>query len=200
MNDFDLDRLSQVWREEPPPAELEWMRRSALNVSRRARFWQRVEAGAAVLVALVVVGLVVISPAPQTFVAGVGAILMLLLTQRRQRRLRAVELKSLTGSTEEMLEQSIARTQAALKRNWFSLIGMGPATLLGSLLAHYAQGRATRPLLPEEIGGFLFALFILLLVVAVVHLIVSIRKGAAELARLQTLRETYRIEAERVSD
>ena len=37
MTDFDLDRLGELWRQDPEPAEIERMRQSAAAISRRAR-------------------------------------------------------------------------------------------------------------------------------------------------------------------
>ena len=37
MSDFDLDRLGDVWRQQPDPAEMERLQRTAAAVSRRAR-------------------------------------------------------------------------------------------------------------------------------------------------------------------
>lgn len=197
MNDFDFDRLSQVWREEPPAAEVEWMRQSAMKVSRRARAAQRLETLAAVLVAAMAVFFVIISPYTQTFVASAGAILVLLTTQRRQRRLRAVELQSLTGGTEQMLDQSIARTQATIKRNRFSLIGIGPATLLGLFLAHSVRGRVeSGPAVEQSTASALSAAVLLLLIGVVIYLAMEIRRSRLELHRLQALRDSYSAEGE----
>ena len=43
MTDFDLDRLGDVWRQQPDPAEMERLQRSAAAVSRRARWAQLVD-------------------------------------------------------------------------------------------------------------------------------------------------------------
>jgi hypothetical protein len=195
MNDFDLERLGEVWREEPPAAEVEWMRRSALEVSRRARMAQRLEAVAALLVGGMAIAFVIVSPSIQTALAAGGAILVLLVTQARQRRLRALELRALTGSTEEMLDQAIARTQAMIKRNWFSLVGMGPATILGLALAHSARLNLAEGPLPEHLsrGRVTVAMALLLLGVAA-YLAVIIRRDRAQLRRLNSHRESYRRE------
>ena len=37
MSDFDLDRLGDVWRQQPDPAEMERLQRTAIAVARRAR-------------------------------------------------------------------------------------------------------------------------------------------------------------------
>ena len=195
MNDFDLERLARVWQEEPPKEEIASMEQSAMRARRRGRAAQWLDAASAGAVAIVVIVLVSISPTLETLLAGGGALVVLLLSQRRQRQLRAIELRSLTGSTEEMLAQSTARTRAALKRNWFSLIGMGPATLLGWLVALYASRRSLRSIFegPIEVTRF-NALVLLLLVAVFIYLATSIRRDRKELRRLQALRLTYRRE------
>ena len=112
-DDFDLDRLGDVWRQRPDPKELEALRRSAEAVRRRARWGQIVEVVAAVVVSAVVLLLVLSNPRTDTVVVGTGAILILLVSQIRQRRQRKLELMSLTGTAEQMLDQSIARIQAS---------------------------------------------------------------------------------------
>ena len=107
MSDFDLDRLGDVWRQQPDPAEMERLQRTAVAVARRARLAAIVDICAAVAVAAVVVILVLANPRSQTFVMGCAAILVLLGSNVRLRKLRQVELKGLTGTTEDMLDQSI---------------------------------------------------------------------------------------------
>ena len=88
MIDFDLDRLGDVWRQRPDPAELEALKRSAEIVRRRARWAQLIDIVAAVVVAAVVLLLVLSNPKVDTLLVGGAAILMLLGTQVRSRRLR----------------------------------------------------------------------------------------------------------------
>ena len=45
MSDFDLDRLGDVWRQQPDPAEMERLQKSAAAVARRARRAQVVDVG-----------------------------------------------------------------------------------------------------------------------------------------------------------
>src|SRR5207237_8830035 len=61
MSDFDLDRLGDVWRQQPDPAEMERLRRTAIAVARRARLGAIVDVLAAVAVAAVVFVLVIIN-------------------------------------------------------------------------------------------------------------------------------------------
>ena len=91
MIDFDLDRLGDVWRQRPDPAELEHLKRSADAVRRRARWAQLIDIVAALVVAAVVLLLVLSNPKADTLLVGGAAILMLLGTQVRSRRLRQRE-------------------------------------------------------------------------------------------------------------
>ena len=111
MSDFDLDRLGDVWRQQPDPAEMERAaahRRSRCAAARALGRDHRHLRGAG---RRGVVIFLVLQSQAQTFVMGSAAILVLLGSNFRQRRLRQVELSSLTGTTEEMLDQSIARVE-----------------------------------------------------------------------------------------
>src|SRR5262245_53102612 len=101
MIEFDLDRLGDVWRERPDPAELERLQRTADRVRRRARWGQTIDIVSAVVVAIVVLLLVLSNPKIDTLLVGGAAILVLLGSQIRYRRLRQDELRSLTGSAEQ---------------------------------------------------------------------------------------------------
>ena len=98
MSDFDLDRLGDVWRQQPDPAEMERLQRTAIAVARRARLAAILDVCTAVAVAAVVIILVITNPRIQTVVMGSAAILVLLGSNLRLRKLRQVELKGLTGS------------------------------------------------------------------------------------------------------
>jgi hypothetical protein len=201
MSDFDLDRLGDVWRQQLDPAELERLQRTAAAVSRRARWAQFVDAGAALVVAAVVILLVAANPQANTFVLGAAAIIGLLGSHIRQRKLRQLELKSLTGGTEDMLNQSVARVEATLKRTRYSLFAIGPALLIGWVFMNAVTGRPVRGLLPGMfaapwfrfvwIGGIL-----LLLAAGAFYFILSIRRGRRELERLVAMRDAYREERE----
>jgi hypothetical protein len=197
-DDFDLERLGDVWRQQPDPKELEELRRTAETVRRRARWAQVVDVAAAVLVAGVVLLLVVSNPKLDTLVVGGAAILVLLLGQQRQRRLRQEELRGLTGTSEQMLDQSIARIRTALKYNRFSLIAMGPAFLVGWLVASSA-GRGGGSIL-ASLGdnawlraGWVAGAVCVMLALAV-FLALKVRRQSRELARLVALRQNYREE------
>jgi hypothetical protein len=201
MTDFDLDRLGDVWREQPDPAEMERLRRTAAAVSRRARRARVVDVGAALAVATAVVLLVLSNPKIGTFLVGGAAILFLLSSNIRLRRLREVELRSLTGGTEDMLDQSIERVEKTLKHNRFSLIAAGPALLVGGLVSVSAGIRRGGSILP--VLNDLPLLRILLLGAAISALVgwaivsaLAMRRGRRELERLVTMREAYRQERE----
>jgi TRAP-type C4-dicarboxylate transport system permease large subunit len=201
MSDFDLDRLGDVWRQQLGPAEMERLQRTAAAVSRRARFSQIVDVLAGLAVSAVVILLVFANPTTETVLMGSAAILVLFGGNVRQRKLRQVELKSLTGSTEDMLNQSIARVEATLKRTRYSLFAIGPALLVGWVFMNAVTGRPVRGLLPSVFdapwfrflwnGGWAFGLAII-----VAAMVLSIRRSRRELQRLVSMRDAYREERE----
>jgi len=200
MSDFDLDRLGDVWRRQPDPAEMERLQRSAAAVSRRARISQILDIVAGVVVSAVVIFLVWMNPTFNTFLMGGAAILVLLGSNVRLRKLRQVELRSLTGNTEEMLDQSIERLRTTLRHNRFTLVALGPALFLGYLLAS-----AARQQIGSFVGGMrdptLFRLVslggaIAFIAVSVIVLILAMRRQRSELERLTAMRESYRQERE----
>lgn len=200
MNEFDLDRLGDVWRQQPDPEEMERLQRTAAAVSRRARWGQVVDIGAAIAVAGVVILLVLSNPRIATVLMGAAAILVLLVSNVRLRKLRQVELRSLTGTTEEMLEQSIDRVANTLRYQIFSLIASGPAVLIGYLAASATQ-RSVGSLMSSLSGvpkfGILWAgaWFVAFAGIAAFG-IFSIRRTRGELGRLTAMREAYRVEGE----
>ena len=200
MTDLDLERLGDVWRRQPDPAEMQRLQRTAAAVSQRARLAQIVDVGAALAVAGVVVLLVLANRGTATVVMGIAAILVLLAGNVRQRKLRQVELRSLAGGTEDMLDQSIERIETTLRHNRFSLIVLGPVLLLALLFAATVERPAEAVLgtvvqLPYFralwVGGWLVAL-----AGSVLFLRQSMRRSGRELERLTAMRETYRQEGE----
>jgi hypothetical protein len=198
MTDLDLDRLGDLWRQRPTAEEMESVRRTAETVRRKARWAQWIDSAAAVLVATIVLVLVLSNPSFDTMLVGGAAIVVLLLSQARTRRLRAEELRSLTGSTQEMLDQSIARARATLKRTRFQLLAMGPSFALGLGVAALVDRNS------GEFYGRLFfesgmALWIVGGAVLVLGLIAfgfnrSMNTTRGELSRLEVLREAYKTE------
>ncbi|HMG48633.1 MAG TPA: hypothetical protein VK614_14390 [Allosphingosinicella sp.] len=195
MTDFDLDRLGDVWRQQLDPAEMERLQRTAAAVGRRARWAQILDILAGAAASVVVIFLVWTNPHFETFLLGGAAILVLLVSNVRLRKLRQVELRSLTGSTEDMLEQSINRLETTLKYKRFSLIAIGPALVVGFLLAWAAganPGVLVAPALRLVWRGTTFAV----LAGVVVYLVFAIRRERRELQRLRAMRESYRLEGE----
>lgn len=195
MTDFDLDRLGDVWRRPPDPAEMERLQRTAAAVSRRARIAQILDILAGAALAVVVIFLVWASPRFETFLMGATAILVLLGSNVRLRKIRNVELRSLAGSTEDMLDQSINRLETTLKHKRFSLIAIGPCLAIGFLLA-WAAG-----VTPVMLGVPAFRLVwrgttFAVLAGAVVFLVIASRRERRELQRLRAMRESYRLEGE----
>lgn len=194
MSDFDLDRLGDVWRQQPSAAELEALKRTAETVRRRARWAQLVDTISAVVIAGVVLVLVLANPKVDTLLVGGAAILIVLGGQVRQRRLRQEELKGLAGSVEEMLDQSIVRVGATLKRSHFSLYAFPPAFLMGLAVAAVVTRGADRPLLAEALSGtslIVAPIVATALAAMAIHLVRAIRRGRAELERLTALRAAY---------
>jgi CHASE3 domain sensor protein len=196
MTDFDLDRLGDVWRQQPDPAEMERLQKSAAAVARRARITQVADVATAVVVAAVVILLVASNPRPDTILIGSAAILVLLGSNIRLRKVRRVELGNLTGSTEDMLDQSIVRTETALRNHRFGLVGVGPAFAVGLVVAWAGRGR---DLLPTVQGGVLAALGLAVVAGAVVYSLRGMRRARREIDRLQAMREAYRREHESTS-
>jgi hypothetical protein len=201
MTDFDLDRLGDVWRQQPDPEEMARLERTAAAVRRHARWGQFADAGSALAVAVIVILLVVSNPQTDTMLVGGAAILVLLGSHMRQRKLRQIELRSLAGGTEDMLDQSVARVEATLKRTRYSLFALGPCMLLGWIFMTAVTDRPVRGFLPDSFDDpkvrFLWNGAILLVLAAgSIYFLLSIRRNRQELDRLVSMREAYREERE----
>ena len=198
MTDFDLDRLGDVWRQQPDPAEMERLQKSAAAVARRARITQVTDIVAAIVVAAVVIFLVASNPRPGTVAMGGAAILVLLFSNIRLRKVRRIELEHLSGGTEEMLDQSIDRVETTVRHHRFSLLALLPAILVGGLVAAFvSQGRAfVSGLETWPLRGMLLPLGIIGVAGAVFFSIRAIGRGRRELERLRAMREAYRRERE----
>ena len=201
MSELDLDRLGGVWRQRPDPAELEELKRAAETVRRRARWAQIVDFVAAIAVSGVVVMLILSNPRPQTLAVGGGAILLLLLSELRSRRLRQKELQSLTGSTKDMLDQSIERVSAAVSRAQSGLWLILPAFLLGLLVAHVTLPRSGGDVARRldgnlDLGDLILAGAVVAMILTTIQVIRSLRKSRRELERLTALRDSYRVDEE----
>lgn len=199
MTDFDLDRLGDVWRQQPDPAEVERLQKSAAAVARRARLSQVFDIGAAVAVSAAVIALVVSNPRPNTILMGAAAILVLLFSNIRLRKVRRAELRTLAGGTEDMLDQSIDRIETTLRYRRFTLIGFGPALIVGALLSAQTERRGLLSLFNDLSPTYRYGLLLagaLILAGAMVVMWRGLRRGHEELDRLRAMREAYRRERE----
>lgn len=200
MTEIDLDRLGDVWRAQPDPAEIERLRQAAEAIQRRARWGQLADFWLALLVSGVILALVIANPELKTSLVGGFVILYLLYGTVRQRRLRAVELQTLTGSTERMLDQSIERAEAAAKRSRMSLIMTGPGILLGlGFAAALDRDTGENPLEKLStipwIGLVVVPALVLALVFAVLQLLRTHKQSRREIERLKAMRDAYRDES-----
>ena len=199
MTDLDLDRLGDVWRQQPDPAEMERLQRTAAAVSRRARFARIVDiAGARSRPRRRrCSGLVSIRDVRDRRTGRRRASCLLLASNIRQRRLRRIELRSLTGSTEDMLDQSIERVEDKLKYERFCLFAVTPFLVVG-----YVAASALRPesgIVKQVLGAsrdLWVPIFVILAGVAAttLYFALSMRRGRQELERLRALREACREE------
>ena len=201
MSDFDLDRLGDVWRQPPDPAEMERLRKSAAAVARRARLAQVIDITVALAVSGLVIFLVASNPRMDTILIGAAAILVMLASIRRLQRVRRVELKTLAGSTEDMLDQSIDRLEATQRYRKFSIVAIGPAFLVGVLVASRSQGPRLAALIPalERWPWLSWAWTGLIVAAVIVGTLFALRgwkRSKAELERLRAMREAYRREGE----
>jgi hypothetical protein len=199
MTEIDLDRLGDVWRAQPDPAEIEQLRHAAQVVQRRARWGQLADFWLALVVAGVILALVIANPQLKTGLVGGFVIIYMLYSTARQRRLRAIELQTLTGSTERMLDQSIEQAEAAAKRSRMNLILTGPALLLGlGFAAVLDRAGGPSPLqklntLPW-VGMFAVPALVVALAVASLYSMRTNIRSRREIERLKSLREAYRAE------
>lgn len=199
MTDFDLERLGDVWRQQPDPAEMEMLQRSAAAVRRRARWAQLFNIGAAVAIAGVVLFMIFANPHRTTLLMGSAAILVLLYGNIRSRRIRQIELRSLTGTTENMLDQSIERLEATIRYNRFSLIGLGPTILVGHLFAASADWSSgdgmSSVISPSPVIKYVLSVGgLATIAAAVAFFLIAIRRARLERERLVAMRNSFREE------
>lgn len=202
MTEIDLDRLGDVWRQQPDPAEIKELLRSAGKVRRRAQFSLIVDAVGAVVAIMVVVALVILNPRSEFLALGGATLFVLLVGNIRLRKLRQVELRSLTGSAEDMIEQSIERIEKTINYQRLCLFAILPVLIAGytaaSLLVDHSGGGlldfvfgsapAVRVLwVGAGIGAMAGLTFLLA---------ASLRRNRRELGKLCAMREAYREERE----
>lgn len=191
-DDLDLDRLGDLWRQPPSPQELAELQRTAKAVERRARWGQRIDLAAAALVGGVVLFLVLSNPELDTLIVGAAAILVLLSSQYRNRRLRREELRGLTGSGEQLLDQSITRLQQSIKRTRFHLIALPPSFALGLGFGAVVGRNFAEPSTSLTISS----IALLIVALGAFYFTRSMRASRQQLDRLMAMREAYRREGE----
>lgn len=205
MSEIDLDRLGDLWRTPPDAAELDQLRRSAEAVRRRARLGQVTEFWLAAVVSAIVIALIFSNPRVETALFGGAAIMAMLFSTIRQRRLRQAELKTLAGSTDQMLNQTVARLQATVTRARLNLIGAPPAVLIGLAFGWTLDSGAgspvftrfsTSPLTPLLVAALIF----LILGGALVHFGRALRRARMQLDQIIRLRDDFQSETDRSAD
>lgn len=201
MSDIELDPLVTLWRQELDADGLRALHRSAQAANRRARFAALFDyAVAAVLIGAIAVA-IALYPVPEVVAAGALVAAMLAWGQLRQRRLRQAELQSLKGDMLAMLDAALASNEAALKRAAFGLVLIGPATLMGAMLAFVLDTKggaelASPSALGPLTGTILAGAAAFALLAAVVRLTVTIRRRRREMQRLLEMRDSYLKELE----
>ena len=197
MTDFDLDRLGDVWRQQPDPEEMARLQKSAASVQRRARLTQIIDIAAAVIVSAVVIFLVASNPKTDTLVIGTGAIMVLLVSNLRLRKVRRVELRNLTGGTEDMLEQSMLRAETTMRHHRFGMVAIGPAFAIGLIVAATARGSQLAEIFQDRSKqGFVIGLGLAIVVATFLYSLRGLNRAKKELHRLKAMREAYRREHE----
>ncbi|MGE0178742.1 MAG: hypothetical protein AB7O91_02840 [Sphingomonas sp.] len=199
MSEIDIDRLGDVWRAQPDPAEIARVQRSADAVRRSARFGQLADFWLALVVSAVVLVLILSNPTPETGLVGGAAITLMLFSTMRQRRLRALELATLNAPTEHMIDQSILRAQTTVKRAGMSLVLTAPAMLLGigfGAVLDKGSGSGLFARLTSNPG--LVGLAAIMMATAVIaislHFLRARSQARQELERLIQLRDAYEAE------
>jgi hypothetical protein len=200
MTDFDLDRLGELWRQDPEPAEIERLRRTAKMVSRRARMAQIADTVGAIVVSVVMLGVTILNPQPTTVVVVTAALLMILYTFVRNRKLRETEIRMLSGTTEEMLDQSIERARATRKRMRLNLISVPVAIVVYSALIFAARRGNDPTILRSQLHLSEHMVLVTTIVLVLVAAFMTIGyartfiRSRAELDSLEWLRDAYRRE------
>jgi hypothetical protein len=174
MTDFDLDRLGDFMRHQKDPDEMDRGKMIEAGLERRSRVTQVTDILVALVVAAVVIFLVASNPKPGTIALGTAAILVLLGSNIRLRRLRQVELQTLAGSTEDMLDQSIQRLEATLRYRWFTLAAAGPALLIGMMMGAGSGGSNRLVALFPRLGEIMKHRFLLEGMVAAIIVVVGL--------------------------
>jgi hypothetical protein len=201
VNEFDLDRLGSLWRTEPGAEELSKLRRSAESARRRAYWTSLLDYGLAAIAVSTVLMILAFNPNFEAILVGAAAVVVAIMSLTGRKRARRIELQSLAGDTESMLETSIAAVETRLKRSKSGLMVLGPSILLGVLFGFIVDkggGGAALPTLEGEAwrGMVVRGLLIFIIGLTTIQLILSVRRSRAELDRLFQLQEAYRLEHE----
>jgi hypothetical protein len=201
VSDFDLDRLGSLWRTEPEAEEMRELKRSADLARRKARWLMILDYALAGVTIGAVLLILAVNPKPEALLVGGAAVFVMITSLLRRRRLRRFELQGLVGDTESMLESSIVRIEATVKRAKSGLMVIGPSIFLGLLFGFIVDkggGGAALPTIEGDAwrGVVVRGLFIFIVVATIAQLVLSIRRSRAELNRLIRLREAFRQEHE----
>lgn len=200
MTDLDLDRLGEMWRQPPDSNEMEKLRLAAETIARNARRAQFFDAAFAIIVSAIVLLLALSNPKPTTLILGAGAIALMLFGTVRQRRLRQVELESLVGTAEQMLDQSIVRLRATIRRTRIGLISLIPAFIVGLVFGAALDGGIINQVAGQISGSRAPLVFkaavIFLVCIGMLHYLRALPRNRDELKRLIALRESFRRETE----
>ncbi|MGF1550604.1 MAG: hypothetical protein ACFBQW_08790 [Sphingomonadaceae bacterium] len=193
MNEFDLDELGHIWRQQPSREEMTALVKSARRIRKRARIALIFDYMLAILVSGAVLASVIISARLETTIVGAAAIFIMLYSQIRERRYRMAELKSMTGNTEKMLDLAIEREEGRLKRSRSSLLYLGPATLLGIIFASVSSRKSIIQLIDgdSQFDPVVLAIVGLALLVITVHFFFTMKTSRKRLERLKYLRQDY---------
>ncbi len=196
MTDFDLDRLGEMWRQDPEPAEVGRLRRTAASVRRRARLAQWADTIGAAIASTALITIAVLNRDPRTLAVAVAALGLILLSFVRNRKLREAEIKMLTGATEEMLDQSIERARATRKRMRFNLVA-GPLAIpiFAFLLSTRGPAHgilATRFHVPPQFVWTATAVFLVVAAWMMIEYARGFMRSGTELEQLLPRREAYR--------
>jgi CHASE3 domain sensor protein len=97
-----------------------------------------------------------------------------------------------------MLDQSIVRAETTLRHHRFGLLAIGPAVIIGVVVAWTSQGRHLFPAIQGGPGLRLVFVVLALAVVAAAffYSLRGLGRSRRELDRLRTMREAYRRERE----
>jgi hypothetical protein len=123
----------------------------------------------------------------------------MLFSTVRQRRLRMIELATLSGSTEHMLDQSIERARATIRRARLNLLttplGLPLGIAFGAALDRGQGSGMYQRLTSEPLITALVSMTLLVAAATICVYLIRVRRAARqELERLTQLRQAYEAE------